>query len=170
MLSGRRLLTVGVAVALVLALIVFGLAGKSSPKGGRTAPALPTAALDGSPVTLAALRGKPLFVTFWASWCTGCEHEAATLERFFLSLRGRARLVGVDSSDVSVHDAMSFIGRYRWTFPSLRDANGLVGNNYGLATLPTTFLIDGQGRIRQTLRGPQTEQTLDRALSQISVS
>jgi cytochrome c biogenesis protein CcmG, thiol:disulfide interchange protein DsbE len=157
-------------LVLVVVLIVFGLAGTNSSKQGRLAPALPSAALLGPHLTLAELRGKPIFVTFWASWCTQCEHEAATLERFSANLHDRARLIGVDFSDVSLSDARSFIGRYHWTFPNVRDPDGLVGNRYGLADLPTTFLIDSQGRIRQTLRGPQTEQTLDAALSQLTAS
>jgi cytochrome c biogenesis protein CcmG/thiol:disulfide interchange protein DsbE len=171
-MSGRgRLLTAGFVLVAVVVLIVFGLAGTNSTAGGRLAPALPSATLLGPRVTLAELRGRPVFVTFWASWCTECEREAATLERFSLNLRGRARLIGVDSSDVSLGDARSFISRYRWTFPNLQDPDGVVGNRYGLgAGLPTTFLIDSQGRIRQTLRGPQTEQTLDRALSQLASS
>jgi cytochrome c biogenesis protein CcmG/thiol:disulfide interchange protein DsbE len=170
MLSTRGLVSAGVVVVLVVLLIVFGLAGKSSPPGGTLAPALPSASLLGPHLTLEALRGEPVFVTFWASWCTQCEREAATLERFSLRLDGRARLIGVDSSDVSMGDARSFIRRYHWTFPNLQDPDGSVGNRYGLANLPTTFLIDAKGHIRQTLRGPQTERTLNSALSQLAAS
>jgi cytochrome c biogenesis protein CcmG, thiol:disulfide interchange protein DsbE len=165
-----RLLAAGAVLVLLVVLIVFGLAGTSSPKRGRLAPPLPSAGLLGPSVTLAALRGKPVFVTFWASWCTQCEHEATTLERFSQNLHGRAHLVGVDSSDVSVSDARSFINRYHWTFPNVRDPDGLVGNRYGLSDLPTTFLIDAQGHIRQTLRGPQTERTLNAALAQLTAT
>lgn len=169
MLSARRLLAIGLAATLLVVLVVFGLAGKHIGQG-RIAPALPSAQLVGPRLTLAELRGSPVLVVFWASWCAPCALEAPALERFSRDLGGRARLIGVNSSDVSISDARSFIRHYHWTFPNLRDAEGLVGNRYGLIDLPTTFLIDSRGRIRQTLRGPQTEQTLNHALSELTSS
>ena len=56
--------------------------------------------------------------------------------------------------------ARAFIRHYAWTFPNLRDAEGTVGNAYRLTVLPTTFVLDAHGRIRATLRGPQSEHSL----------
>jgi cytochrome c biogenesis protein CcmG, thiol:disulfide interchange protein DsbE len=60
--------------------------------------------------------------------------------------------------------ARSYVRQYGWTFPNLRDSSGAVGNRYGLAGLPMTFILDGQGRIAQVLRGPQSLETLQQAL------
>jgi peroxiredoxin len=79
------------------------------------------------------------------------------------SLDAKARLVGVDWND-SAGGARSFIKHYRWHFQNLRDASGTVGNNYQLTGLPTTFILDGAGRIRATLRGPQTVASFERAV------
>jgi cytochrome c biogenesis protein CcmG, thiol:disulfide interchange protein DsbE len=165
--TGRRVpawVLAGVVLTLVL---VFGLSGKG-PSGGRAAPALPKELLAGAPVTLAALRsaaaGKPALVVFWASWCEPCRTEAPALERFARSAAGRGRVVGVDWSD-EAQSARRFIEKYRWSFPNLRDGEGAVGLAYGLTGLPTTFLIGADGHIGETLRGPQTEQTLSRALA-----
>jgi cytochrome c biogenesis protein CcmG/thiol:disulfide interchange protein DsbE len=160
----RRLLWWAAAVAVLTALLAVGLSGSTG--SGRPAPALPRARLAGPPVTLAALRGHPTLVTFWASWCGPCAREAAALERFARSPTGRGRLVAVDWND-ELAGARAFVARYGWTFPTLRDAEGTVGNAYGLTGLPSTFAIDAHGRIRATLRGPQTVQTLDRALSSV---
>jgi cytochrome c biogenesis protein CcmG/thiol:disulfide interchange protein DsbE len=164
--TGRRLLvwlTLAVLVALALAI---GLSGKGA-SGGRPAPALPRELLSGSPASLATLRatadGRPALVVFWASWCEPCRHEAPALERFALSPAGRGRIVGVDWSDEAA-SARSFIGKYHWSFSNLRDGEGAVGYAYGLRDLPTTYVIGADGRIEQTLIGPQTEQTLGRAL------
>ncbi len=155
-----------VAVAAIVAGLAIGLAGKGGSGQPQLAPALPREDLVAPAVTVAALRGHPAFVTFWAGWCGPCEHEAPVLERFSKALAGRARLVGVNWSD-GLSDARGFVRRYHWTFPSLRDSGGQVGREYGLANLPTTFVIDSQGRLRETLRGPQTSQTLGRALARI---
>jgi thiol-disulfide isomerase/thioredoxin len=107
-------------------------------------------------------------VTFWASWCEPCESEAPALERFSRGLGARAKLVGVDWSDPSISAARAFVKRYRWTFVNLRDAQGATGLAYGVTGLPTTFAIDSSGRVRATLRGPQTSKTLERALATAS--
>jgi cytochrome c biogenesis protein CcmG, thiol:disulfide interchange protein DsbE len=152
--------------AAVAALVVLGLAS-SSGRTGRPAPPLPNEHLSGRTVTLAALRGHPALVTFWASWCEPCEHEAPALERFSRGLDARATLVGVNWSDPSLSAARSFVKRYGWTFPNLRDPQGSAGLGYGVTGLPTTFVIDSTGRVRATLRGPQTQQTLAGALATV---
>ena len=113
---------------------------------------------------LAGAAGHPALVVFWASWCGPCETEAPALERFSRSPSGHGRMVGVDWSD-ALAGARSFIRRYGWTFPNLRDAEGTVGNQYRLTSLPTTFVLDGGGRIHAVLHGPQSERTLQSALA-----
>jgi cytochrome c biogenesis protein CcmG/thiol:disulfide interchange protein DsbE len=162
-----RTLLAGAGVAAVfVAFVIFGLAG-SGGRNGRPAPPLPREHLSGLPVTLMALRGHPVLVTFWASWCTPCEHEAPSLERFSRGLRGRATLVGVNWEDLSLTNARSFLRSYRWTFSNVRDVDGTVGREYGVTGLPTTFAIDSAGRIRAELHGPQTQQTLTGALATV---
>ncbi len=145
---------------------MVGLAG-SGGGTGRAAPALPREDLVAPAVTVAALRGHPAFLTFWASWCGPCGEEAAALERFSRQLPGRARLVGVNWEDAR-SDARAFIREHHWTFTSLRDGSGEVGRAYGVAGLPTTFVLDARGRVRATLHGPQNAQTLTRALAGVT--
>ena len=118
---------------------------------------------------MASAGGRPALVVFWASWCGPCVSEAPALERFATSSAGRGRIVGVDWSD-ALSGARSFIGRYAWTFPNLRDGEGLVGNSYHLTGLPTTFVLDAHGRIRVALRGPQSAQSLSAALMRVEHS
>jgi cytochrome c biogenesis protein CcmG/thiol:disulfide interchange protein DsbE len=165
--TGRRVLAWLIGGAVVAVALVVGLSGKGA-SSGRTAPALPKELLAGSPVTLASLRtdaaGKPSLVVFWASWCGPCQHEAPSVERFARSAAGRGRVVGVDWSD-EAKSARRFIAKNHWSFSNLRDGEGSVGLAYGLRGLPTTFVIGPNGRIEKTLIGPQTEQTLTRALA-----
>jgi thiol-disulfide isomerase/thioredoxin len=169
-MTRSRLLGLALAAAALAALAVFGLASSRSSDAGRAAPALPREALSGTRTTLAKLLAgaheRPVLVVFWASWCGPCAQEAPALERFSKSTLGRGRIVGVDWSDAR-SGARSFIRRYSWTFPNVRDAEGTVGNDYRLTDLPTTFVIDGHGHIRAALRGPQTEASLTRALGAI---
>lgn len=165
--TGRALLAWAVSGVVLAVALVVGLSGKGA-SGGRLAPALPRELLAGPPVTLAALRaaaaGRPALVVFWASWCEPCQHEAPAVERFARSPAGRGRVVGVDWSD-EAGSARRFIAKYGWSFSNLRDGEGIVGLAYGLRNLPTTFVVAADGRIRKTLLGPQTEQTLGHALA-----
>jgi thiol-disulfide isomerase/thioredoxin len=169
----RRLRLLGwtlAAAAVIAALAIFGLASDRSASGGRAAPALPREHLAGAPVTLASLvagaHGRSTLVVFWASWCGPCAHEAPALERFSRSPAGSGRIVGVDWSD-GLAGAQSFIRRYAWTFPNMRDSEGTVGNAYRMTGLPTSFVLDGHGRIRAVLRGPQSEASVTRALAAV---
>jgi thiol-disulfide isomerase/thioredoxin len=164
-----RLLALIAAGALgIAALAVFGFASNSSSHG--RAPELPREHIGGPQASLATLvsgaHGRASVVVFWASWCAPCEREAPALERFATSPDGAGRIVGVDWSD-ALSGAKTFIARYGWTFPNLRDAEGTVGNAYGLSGLPTTFLLDKDGRLAATLRGPQDGATLARALTAV---
>jgi thiol-disulfide isomerase/thioredoxin len=166
----RRLVGWALALVAVIALAVIGLSSDHSAQG-RAAPALPRETLVGPVVTLASLEqgagSHGSLVVFWASWCGPCAKEAPAFERFAMSPQGRGRLVGVDWSD-ALSGARAFIRRYGWTFPVLRDGEGVVGNDYRLTVLPTTFVLDGKGRISGELKGPQSEASLTRALQAVA--
>ena len=167
-MSPRRVIGWAVLALAAVALAVFGFSGKKSPPGGRTAPELPREALVGAPITLGRLitgsGGKPVAVLFWASWCGPCEKEAPAVERFATSGAGSSRIVGVNWSD-ALPGARAFIHHYGWTFPNVRDSEGLVGNQYSMTGLPTTFIVSPGRRIVAVLRGPQTQATLQSALA-----
>ena len=140
------------------------LSGTSNRFGtGRHAPPLPTRVLVPPQMTLASLRGKPAAINFWASWCEPCRKEAPDLERVAHALHGQANLVGVDWTD-GTPAGRAFLRQNHLTYPNLIDAAGTAGQDYGLNGLPTTFILDAQGKITEVLRGPQTADTLLRAL------
>jgi thiol-disulfide isomerase/thioredoxin len=164
----RFIVPAGVLAAVIVALVVAELlSGSSSSSKPRLAPPLPPAVLVPPKQTVATLRGKPAFVTFWASWCEPCKKEAPDLQRFSQSLGGRGKLIGVDYTDSS-KSARAFIGDQGWTFPILSDPQGTYGDRYGLTGLPRTAVIDARGRIVELLRGPQTVKSLREALATVS--
>ena len=140
------------------------LSGTSNRFGtGRAAPPLPSRVLVPPKVTLASLRGKPVAINFWASWCSPCQKEAPDLERVAQALHGRASLVGIDWTD-GAGSARSYVNQHHLTYPNLIDADGVAGQAYGLNGLPTTFILDARGKITAVLRGPQSADALLRAL------
>lgn len=140
--------------------------GESTGASGPAAPELEGGVLVPPPVSLAELRGKPVVVNFWASWCVPCRKEAPELARFDRELSERAQLVGVDFQDAK-GDALAFVREFGWRFPNIRDPKGELARRYGLLGLPTTFVIDGRGRLAKQLTGEQTFASLLRALEEV---
>lgn len=154
---------IAVAVVLVGGLVALELATSHDGDDEPLAPPLPTAVLVPPKVTVESLRGKPAVINFWASWCEPCKEEARHLQRFHERNSDRVSVVGVDYTD-ELDGARRFIRRYGWTFPNLSDPEGLAGSRYGLSGLPVTVILDADGTITKSLRGPQTEAKLDAAV------
>jgi cytochrome c biogenesis protein CcmG/thiol:disulfide interchange protein DsbE len=158
-----------VAGLVVVAIVVAEVAsGSGSEDERRPAPPLPAKALRPPGVDLAELRGKPALIDFFASWCDPCAEEAPTLRELSESMSGKATVVAVDWDDAG-GAARAFVRKHGWTFPVLADPSGSVGESYGVTIgLPTSFVLDPEGRIVTTFRGPQSEATLRRALLEAS--
>ncbi len=174
-LSRRRAITALVALAGAVALAAGLLfSGSDEQRGGaaiataerKRAPELVGEWLVPPPLRLADLRGRPVLVNFWASWCIPCRKEAPELARFDRELAARAPLVGVAFQDAE-GDARDFIREFRWRFPNVADPRGKLGARYGLVGLPMTFVLDPQGRIARVLSGAQTYDNLVAAVAQL---
>jgi cytochrome c biogenesis protein CcmG/thiol:disulfide interchange protein DsbE len=173
----RRRLALVAAIVLAVGAVAAGLllaapgaetgAGESAPETRRPAPELEGTWLVPPPVRLAELRGAPVVINFWASWCVPCREEAPELARFDREMRTRARLVGVDFQDAK-QDALAFVREFGWRFPNVRDPQGKLAARYGLLGLPTTYVLDGQGRIARTLTGAQTYAKLRQAVEELA--
>ncbi len=112
---------------------------------GRDAgPAWRKAAADGK-VGLDELRGTPLVVNFWASWCDPCRAEAKVLERAYKQQDG-VLFLGLDAQDAR-EDARDFIAQFGLTFPHVRDAGNDTQRAWGVTGLPETYFIGADGRV-----------------------
>jgi cytochrome c biogenesis protein CcmG/thiol:disulfide interchange protein DsbE len=97
---------------------------------------------------LADLRGKPVVLNFWASWCTPCQEEAYTLEQAWRGLGhpGSVLFLGLDMQDVTT-DARTFLRHYSIDYPNVRDPSDEVARSYAATGVPETFFISAKGRI-----------------------
>lgn len=141
--SGTRraawLLAAGLAVVVVL------LAARGCDGGKAKAP--PTM-LDGQPVDLSALRGKPLVLNFWASWCPPCVSEMPDLERAYREYRGRGvRFLAVALDDAD--EVRTFVEENKITLPVAVDEERVLGRKYGVGNIPTTYFLNSDGTIAQ---------------------
>lgn len=151
----RRRLLIGAAVLtpalVVLALLGYGFTRETrdipSPLIGRPASAFTLALFDGGTIRLTDLRGKVVFVNFWASWCPPCRTEAPVLEEAWQKLKGTdVVFVGIDTQDKE-EAARDFLEQFAITYPNGRDPGGKIAIDYGIWGLPESFFIDGEGRI-----------------------
>lgn len=122
------------------------------------------AAADGR-VELGELRGTPLVVNFWASWCDPCRTEAPRLERGWRRARERGVLfVGLNMQDVS-QDAHDFLREFELSFPNVRDPTNDTARAYGATGIPETFFISAEGKIVGHVIGTVSDVQLDRGVA-----
>ncbi len=115
---------------------------------------------DGGNFRSADFKGKPLVINFWASWCIPCKVEAPMLEKSYQYYRKK----GVGFVAVAVQDtevkAREFVRENGITLPTGLDESDELMKAFGVFGLPTTYIIDGEGMIRNTHIGAVTEELL----------
>ncbi len=115
-------------------------------------------------ISLAELRGLPVVLNFWASWCPPCRTEAPRLERSWREAR-RAGVVylGLNMQDVS-GDARDFLDEYRASYPNVRDQGDEVARRWGVTGLPETFFLRRDGKVVGRVIGAVSEAQLWRGV------
>jgi cytochrome c biogenesis protein CcmG/thiol:disulfide interchange protein DsbE len=130
-------------------------------------PAL-TAAIAEGKLDLRELRGRPVVLNFWASWCVPCRREAPILRAAAQRDRGQVVFLGVDIRDFT-SDARAFARKYKINYVSVRDGSGdATWSNYGLTGVPESYFIDARGRIVAHVPGEITRRTLAEGIATIT--
>jgi thiol-disulfide isomerase/thioredoxin len=131
-----------------------------APALGHPAPEFTLPDLDGEMLALSDLRGQPIVLNFWASWCGPCRAEMPELQRLHEQL-GPA---GVVVLGVNQQESQQEVIRYRQElgvdFPTVLDQRLGVSREYAVNSLPTTFFIDREGTIRHMFIGPMTDAVM----------
>jgi cytochrome c biogenesis protein CcmG, thiol:disulfide interchange protein DsbE len=156
---------VAIAVVAVFATVVARPPSTAkSPLLGKRAPSVAGAnLLTGSPVSLDALHGKYVLVSFFASWCIPCQAELPELESFAFNERSRARVLGVAFDDTN-SDAATFLRHYGATWPAVGDPSSGTAVAYGVAAPPQSFLVSPSGRVVAWFPGAVTSSVLTKEL------
>ncbi|MEA2506144.1 MAG: cytochrome c biosis protein CcmG, thiol:disulfide interchange protein DsbE [Actinomycetota bacterium] len=149
----RRLLLGSLVVIVVGALLAFGLRRAPVQK---LAPAFTLRRLDGQgTISSASLKGTPLVVNFFASWCVPCREEAPLLERAWQKYKSRGiHFIGVNVTDTT-SSAREFVRKYGITYPVVTDYSLSYAQRMKVPGLPITYFIGRDGRFLSTAAGKQ---------------
>ena len=149
---------------------LLSLASASSLSLGQQAPDFSLKTLDGqATVTLSELRGKPVILNFWASWCTPCRLEMPALQAAYEAHQADGLTVlaiNLTTQD-TLPDAQAFIEELQLTMPALADETNAAEEIYHIIGLPTTYFVDSQGIITHIQLGPLDEPRLNSHIEEI---
>jgi peroxiredoxin len=136
--------------------------------GGEQAPAFALQTLDGDPVSLEALRGQVVLVNFWATWCPPCRVEMPGFERVYRDRREQGFvIVGISTDRTGTAAVREFLQARGISFPVAMATGAVVRDFGGVRALPTSFLIDREGRVRHEVRGYFAEPALRLAVDRL---
>jgi cytochrome c biogenesis protein CcmG/thiol:disulfide interchange protein DsbE len=128
----------------------------------KEAPAFDLAGLNGKGVALDQLKGTPVVINFFASWCVPCRVEQPMLMR--LSNREHVPLYGIDYKDTP-RDAMKLLAQFGDPYRRVGlDPDGQVGLDFGVYGVPETYVLDSTGHIRKRFVGPLTAEDVEKEL------
>jgi cytochrome c biogenesis protein CcmG, thiol:disulfide interchange protein DsbE len=175
----RASLAAGVVAVLALSSLVAGcgpadedpagspIAVGGHPLYGKPAPEIDLETFDGERLTLSSLRGRPVIINFWATWCGPCREEFPLMvETYEARADDGLEILGVLHND-TVEGGRAFAQDEGATWPMLYDADDEAWDAYlGLGT-PTSFFVDADGIVRAFSLGPFNEEGLQRQLSTI---
>jgi len=157
-----RIIVVVIAAAAVIAgIVVYAQTRDDGGSGG--GETLTGTTLAGESFDLQGTRGRPTVVNFFASWCPPCNAEAPDLVAF-AGAHPEIAVVGVAVNDER-GDTEAFVEKYGITYPVVYDPDGGSGSDWNVTGIPTTFFVDAQGEVRDTIVGAASAEQFEASLA-----
>jgi thiol-disulfide isomerase/thioredoxin len=154
----------------MLSLLIGSSAGQAQARPGLPAPEIKLRTLTGGSVTLSKLRGRPVVVSFWGTWCPPCRVEFPELVKAHRSHVSAGLVVlGVNGRDKerNTKAVQQFVDEFSVPFEIALDVRGVARRAYRLVGLPTTVFIDSAGIVKRVHTGPIREEDLERGIALI---
>ena len=135
-----------------------------APQIGFKAPGFNLSTLDGQELNLDDLRGSPIILNFWASWCPPCRAEMPDFQQSYQEFQDTdLRIIAINATNQdSLKDVTAFVNLHQLKFPIILDTTGGTSRDYRVYSLPTTYFIDREGIIQEIIVGGPIPLTLIR--------
>jgi thiol-disulfide isomerase/thioredoxin len=131
-------------------------------KNPEVAPAFLLRDINGKIVSTADWKGKVVILNFWATWCPPCREEIPELVRLQAQYKDKLQIIGASEDEDGPQKVQQFVQRFGMNYPIVMATKELIDNYGGVPALPTSFLIDPQGRIVQKHTGLYEYEVYDR--------
>ena len=156
------------AALFAAAVAALPLAAVAVPRAGDVAPPISLKILgSGKTQTLAAFKGKPVYLNFFASWCGPCNEEAPSIVKLYKKYHPQGLVaLGVNELDPEAK-AKSFVDQYKLPFTVLLYDSGSTGKDYGTLALPVHVFIARDGKISTYRLGEMSNQEIEDAIKEI---
>ncbi len=157
----NKMLTAIVVMILTSGLLITGCTAGSEPSTaviGQAAPNFELQNLDGQSVSLNDLKGKPVLINFWATWCGPCVSEMPYIQEIYDEWSGKGLILLAINIGDSSSEAEQFLQNHNLSLPVLLDTGKVVARRYNIRGIPTTFFIDKDGIIQEKIIGAFTSK------------
>ena len=164
------LLVIVIAAAVVL-YNFLGSRTEHSSIGKSSSPAVDFTVTDqqGNSVSLSDMKGRPVIINFWASWCSPCRSEMPHFDKMYKEYGNEIQfmMVNLTGDSETVDTASSYIESEGYSFPVYYDTDGEGASAYSVYSIPATYFIDAEGNIVSQAQGALDESTLQKAIDQL---
>lgn len=137
------------------------------PQPGFRAPDFTLTTLDGNEITLSELKGRPVIINFWATWCGPCRQETPHFQTFYERFQDDVVMLGINQRE-NLDQVNGFVNEFGMTYPVLLDTDGTVYDRYQVFGLPTTWFVNPDGVLVSVAPGGITEAFLEDQLQEIT--
>lgn len=137
---------------------------------GNTAPDFLLTTLKGDEVRLSDFRNSKVILNFWATWCPPCKAEMPHMQEFYEDQKDKDVVilaVNLTAAEKSTNVVNEFVKDYQLTFPILMDKEGEIGEIYQVTTIPTSYIINRNGIIKQRIVGPMSKDMMTKLINDI---
>lgn len=136
---------------------------------GEVPPDFELTTLDGDTVKLSDYRGKKVILNFWATWCPPCRAEMPHIQSYFEEQAAEENVeilaVNLTTEDRGLDKIRNFVKEYELTFPIPMDKEGNIGVLYQAVTIPTSYMIDTEGKVQNKIVGPMDETMIEEMIA-----
>lgn len=138
----------------------------AAPAVGYTAPNFTLETLDGDSFTLSEMRGQPVVLNFWATWCPPCRAEIPYFQAASRKYNGQVAIVGIDDGEPA-DTVAPFVAELGMSYPVALDLHSEISKQYRVNSLPSTFFVDRNGTIRHIQIGIISQAVLEDQIARL---